>query len=129
MKIKLCDGVIDTSKIKRLRKKPIKLLSGLRDKIKPKYSIEFLDGTFKVINKQEYKLLSKEMERVKKLYELPENQNIKLYIDDQVVIFGHIDGMYSYCWLEGSKDKIVHIHACAEFEKYEDGYKFVKLGD
>jgi hypothetical protein len=66
---------------------------------------------------------------MKKLYELPEDQNIKLYIGDQVVIFGHIDGLYSYCWLEEDKNKIVHIHACAEFEKYEDGYKFVKLGD
>ena len=41
-----------------------------------------------------------------KLYELPENKNIKLYIDDKIVIFGHLDGMYSYCWLEEDKNKM-----------------------
>ena len=65
---------------------------------------------------------------MKKLYELPEEQNIKLYISDRVIIFGHMDGLYSYCWLEEDKSKIVHIHACAEFEEYKDGYKFVRLG-
>lgn len=58
-----------------------------------------------------------------KLYEIPENKNIKLYIGEQEVIFGHIDGMYSYCWLKEDKNKIVHIKAWAEFEKYEDGYR------
>ena len=63
---------------------------------------------------------------MKKLYELPENQNIKLYIGDKVVIFGHLDGLYSYCWLEENKDKIVHINATADFEKYKDGYKYIE---
>lgn len=61
-----------------------------------------------------------------KLYELPENQDIKLYIDDKVIIFGHIDGMYSYCWLENDKSKIVHIKAWTTFEKYKDGYKYIE---
>lgn len=61
-----------------------------------------------------------------KLYEIPENQDVKLYIDNQVIIFGHIDGMYSYCWLENDKNKIVHIKAWTEFTKYKDGYKYVK---
>lgn len=67
-----------------------------------------------------------------KLYELPENQNVKLYFDDEidnikdiVVIFGHLDGLYSYCWLEEDKSKIVHIKATTEFKKYKDGYKIV----
>ena len=63
---------------------------------------------------------------MKKLYELPENQNIKLYFEDEVVIFGHIDGLYSYCWLEEDNTKIVHINANTLFEKYKDGYKYVK---
>ena len=62
---------------------------------------------------------------MKKLYELPENQNVKLYIYNKVVIFGHLDGFYSYCWLEEDKNKIVHIKATTEFEKYNDGYKMV----
>ena len=57
MKIKLTDCVVDTKKIKQLRNKPIKLLRGLNKKIKPHYTIEFIDNTFKVITKQEYKLL------------------------------------------------------------------------
>ena len=70
---------------------------------------------------------------MKKLYELPEKQNIKLYFDDNiegikdiVVIFDHIDGMYSYCWLEEDKTKIIHIKATTLFKKYKDGYKFVE---
>lgn len=62
---------------------------------------------------------------MKKLYEIPENKNIKLYIDNEIVIFGHIDGLYSYCWLEEDKNKIVHINSCTLFEEYKDGYKYV----
>ena len=62
---------------------------------------------------------------MKKLYELPENQNIKLYIEDYIVIFDHIDGLYSYCWLEGDKNKIVHVKATALFEEYKDGYRYI----
>ncbi len=63
---------------------------------------------------------------MKRLYELPENNNVKLYFDDMIVIFGHIDGFYSYCWLETDKKQIVHIKATAEFKKYKDGYKYVE---
>jgi hypothetical protein len=62
---------------------------------------------------------------MKKLYELPEHQNIKLYIDKTIVIFDHIDGLYSYCWLEEDRKKLVHIKATTLFEKYKDGYKIV----
>ena len=64
--------------------------------------------------------------RMKRLYELPENQNIKLYFDDEVVIFGHLDGLYSYCWLEEDKSKIVHINANTLFKRYKDGYKYLE---
>ncbi len=67
-----------------------------------------------------------------KLYELPEKQNVKLYFDDNienikdiVVIFDHIDGFYSYCWLEEDRTNIIHIKATTLFEKYKDGYKYV----
>ena len=65
---------------------------------------------------------------MKKLYELPEDKNVKLYFgdNDEVVIFGHIDGFYSYCWLEEDKTKLVHIKATTVFKKYKDGYKFVE---
>lgn len=63
---------------------------------------------------------------MKKLYELPERQNVKLYFDDTVIIFDHIDGFFSYCWLEEDKDKLVHIKATTLFEEYKDGYKYVK---
>jgi hypothetical protein len=59
---------------------------------------------------------------MKKLYQLPEKS--KLYIGDEVVIFGHIDGLYSYCWLENDKKRIVHIKATTMFRKYRDGYKY-----
>ena len=63
---------------------------------------------------------------MKRLYELPEYKNIKLYIEDKAVIFDHIDGFYSYCWLEEDKSKIVHIKATTLFEEYKDGYKYVE---
>ena len=63
---------------------------------------------------------------MKKLYELPENQNVKLYIEDKIVIFVHIDGFYSYCWLEEDKTKLVHIKATTLWEEYKDGYKYVE---
>lgn len=68
-----------------------------------------------------------------KLYELPEKQKVKLYFDDNiedkkdiVVIFDHIDGFYSYCWLEEDKTKLVHIKATTLFKRYKDGYKYVE---
>lgn len=63
---------------------------------------------------------------MKKLYELPEYKNTKLYIEDKVVIFDHIDGFYSYCWLEEDKTKLVHIKATTQFEDYKDGYKLIE---
>ena len=61
---------------------------------------------------------------MKKLYELPEKS--KLYIEDKIIIFDHLDGFYSYCYLEEDKTKIVHIKATATFRKYKDGYKYVE---
>lgn len=62
---------------------------------------------------------------MKKLYELPEHKNIKLYYEKNIIIFDHIDGFYSYCWLEEDKTKLVHIKATTQLKKYKDGYKIV----
>lgn len=77
-----------------------------------------------------------------KLYELERDKNIKIYIQDTaswteengdevslvnpVVVFGHIDGMYSYCWLEKYPEKLVHLNASTPLEKHKDGYRIVK---
>lgn len=66
------------------------------------------------------------MKKIYKLYELPERQNIKLYFDDVIIIYDHIDGFYSYCWVDKEEWKLVHIKATTEFKKYKDGYKYVK---
>jgi len=65
---------------------------------------------------------------MKKLYELPAHQNIKIYIDDKIIIFDHIDGFYSYCWLEEDEKQLVHIKATTLLEEYKDGYKIVLGG-
>jgi hypothetical protein len=62
---------------------------------------------------------------IRVLYQIPQYQNVKLYIEDKVIIFDHIDGFYSYCWLEEDKSKIVHIKATTKFKRYKDGYKIV----
>lgn len=58
-----------------------------------------------------------------KLYEIPEKS--KLYFDDIVIIFDHLDGMYSYCYQEDTETEIFHIKATALFEKYKDGYRYI----
>ena len=63
---------------------------------------------------------------MRKLYDLPRGKNIKLYWNQFVIIFDHIDGLYSYCWLEDDKTNIVHIKATTELRKYKDGYKIVE---
>ncbi len=71
-----------------------------------------------------------------KLYELPARPTkpIKIYgltvsnmLGEQkkaVILYHHIDGMYSYCTVEGTED-VVHLHIGTELKKYKDGYKAV----
>ena len=64
-----------------------------------------------------------------KLYELPEHQNIKLYYQNRIIIFDHIDGLYSYCWLESNITKIIHILATTQLRKFRDGYKIMVVSN
>ncbi len=43
--------------------------------------------------------------------------------DTDPVIFDHIDGMYSYCYLESDPKLVVHLSASTPLEAYKDGYK------
>lgn len=63
MKVKLRDGItIDTTKIKALRNKPVKLYVSLGKGTKVDYSIEWNNGMFSEISKQDYKRLIKILE-------------------------------------------------------------------
>ena len=61
-----------------------------------------------------------------KLYNLPRDSGVKIYHDDIVIIFGHLDGAYSYSWLEGDEDTIIHLRASTELEEYKDGYRIAE---
>lgn len=50
-----------------------------------------------------------------KLYELKRGQ-VFTVDGSEPIIFGHLDGMYSYCWLESDPEKIVYVAAYAEVE-------------
>ncbi len=56
MKVRLSQITIDTSKIKAIYNKYKKLQAGTKT-IRPHYCIEFIDGNFMEINKQEFKML------------------------------------------------------------------------
>lgn len=63
-----------------------------------------------------------------KLYDLPRDKGVKIYgakaadtDKDVVIIFGHLDGMYSYCWIEKTGE-IVHLSASTPLTEHKDGY-------
>lgn len=59
MKIKLSKTTIDTDKIKKIYRTPKKLYDlNVNKSIKVKYSVEYYNGDFIPINKQEYKMIS-----------------------------------------------------------------------
>jgi hypothetical protein len=47
--------------------------------------------------------------------------------DTDPIIFDHIEGMYSYCYLESDPKMVVHISATAKLVKHKDGYKFTEI--
>lgn len=71
-----------------------------------------------------------------KLYNLPQKVEggIKIHglkddnKKDIVVLFHHLDGMYSYCTIEGTK-KVVHLSASTPLVELEDGEYRIDEGD
>lgn len=68
------------------------------------------------------------------IYELPRHRGIKIYgyavlgeeeTDERgnVLIFNHVDGMFSHCHVEGKPEKVVHLSATTPLVKYKDGYR------
>ncbi len=68
-----------------------------------------------------------------KLYNLPKGARIKAEAwtthdngDKEklgdFVIFDHVDGMYSYCYVEGREDEILHLLAAQPLKAEEDYY-------
>ena len=55
-----------------------------------------------------------------RLYEVPKNS--KIYDGEEILIFRHLDGMYSYC---SSTNGIVHILADTPLEEYLDGFRII----
>lgn len=56
-----------------------------------------------------------------KLYDIKKGS--KIYVEDVVVIFDHLDGMYSYCYDQKDKTKLLHLAGYTPLEVYKDGYK------
>lgn len=72
-----------------------------------------------------------EKNRVIKLLDLPRNSRIKAETKDvdgnimgDFIIFHHVDGMYSYCTVEGKPDKACHLGVFTELKKTGDYYEF-----
>lgn len=59
------------------------------------------------------------------LHELERDKDIKIFCEvsdgSKYVVFGHIDGMYSYCTSE--KGEVVHLAAMTPLIEVEGGYK------
>ena len=64
MKVRLSQITIDIINIKTIHNKYKKLQAGTKT-IRPHYCIEFIDGNFMEITKQEYKKLKQLLEKVK----------------------------------------------------------------
>lgn len=64
-----------------------------------------------------------------RLYELERDKGTKIFLvgrsalidKSEYIIFGHIDGMYSYCTTE--KGAVVHLSATTLLKKVDDGYE------
>ena len=62
-----------------------------------------------------------------KLYEIPQGSRIKAETTNDAgklgdyVIFHHLDGMYSYCTVEGT-DEVCHLSANQELKLSNEGY-------
>lgn len=66
-----------------------------------------------------------------KLYDIPKGSKIKekcynaeKKLIGDVIIFDHIDGMYSYCTIEGTKE-VIHLSASTPLKKVGQYYKII----
>lgn len=41
---------------------------------------------------------------------------------DGIVVFDHLDGMYSYCYVKGHKDKAVHLSVITPLKRVGEHY-------
>lgn len=62
----------------------------------------------------------------KKLYELERDKGVKIFSDgifdgSKYIVFGHIDGMYSYCTTE--KGGVIHLSASTPLKSVKGGYR------
>lgn len=71
-------------------------------------------------------------EKIYKLHEIPKYSRIKAETTDDkgnvlgdFIVFGHLDGMYSYCWVEGHESEICHLGCMQTLKKVEDYYILV----
>jgi hypothetical protein len=68
-----------------------------------------------------------ELKKGAKIYEQLMSNVGKVFFESDVendpIIFDHVDGMYSYCYLESNPKMVVHLSASTPLEAYKDGYK------
>lgn len=61
------------------------------------------------------------------LYDLPPRMGVKIYIDDRVFIFDHLDGMYSYSYNKDNREEVIHLGTFTPLVKFKDGYKIREI--
>lgn len=73
------------------------------------------------------------MKPVHKLHEIPKGSKIYELMpngdEEGVIIFDHLDGMYSYCYVESDPSIVVHLFVGTELEEYKDGYRLYDRKD
>lgn len=63
-----------------------------------------------------------------KLHEIPRGSKIK--VEEGMITFHHLDGMYSYCtcdWIKEGEYNVTHLHALTQLEKEGDYYKISEV--
>jgi hypothetical protein len=63
----------------------------------------------------------------KKLYELPDNSPIRVTMIDgsrEDATFGHLDGMYSYCYLDRDHSEVFHLKGDTPMVEVDGRWEF-----
>lgn len=84
-------------------------------------------------NEIQLEILAKAGERMHvkrkyKLHEIPRGSKIYGFEisgeeDGTVIIFNHLDGMFSHCNVEGKPEKTLHLSASTPLRKHKDGFR------